>query len=154
MNQASGVRHMSDEPSAASSDHGALVARARAALDEIIDPCSSAAGLPAGLVTLGLVKAIDLQHDSVDGPLLVATLRVTGPGCVMAPVFVEEAQRRLAAVAGRGKAIVRFDATPDWEQSDMDPAYRERRRLALAQASRFVPPAPGANPQVKPGETA
>jgi metal-sulfur cluster biosynthetic enzyme len=111
-------------------------------LEEIVDPCSTAAGVPAGLVSMGLVRSIQLPSPATDGTLRV-TLTMTEPGCMMAAIFAENARERLAPLAGAdgfhdvSGVEVALDASQVWEPDDMAPAYRSRlvaareRRLPL-----------------------
>jgi metal-sulfur cluster biosynthetic enzyme len=111
-------------------------------LEEIVDPCSTAAGVPAGLVSMGLVRSIRLPSPAAAGPLRV-TLTMTEPGCLMAAIFAENARERLAPlVDAHGfhdvtAVDVGVDTTQVWEPDDMAPEYRRRltdarkRRLPL-----------------------
>jgi metal-sulfur cluster biosynthetic enzyme len=111
-----------------------------AVLEEIVDPCSTTAGVPAGLVSMGLVRSIQLPSPATEGTLRV-TLTMTEPGCLMAAIFAENARDRLAPLAGAdgfhdvtGVDVV-LDTTQVWEPDDMAPEYR--RRLAAARKRRL-----------------
>jgi metal-sulfur cluster biosynthetic enzyme len=111
-----------------------------AILEEIVDPCSTATGVPAGLVSMGLVRSVQLPSPATEGTLRV-TLTMTEPGCLMAAIFAENARERLTPLAGAdgfhdvtGVDVV-LDATQVWEPDDMAPEYR--RRLAAARRRRL-----------------
>lgn len=70
--------------------------RVTAALDEIKDPCSLAAGTPLGLAEMGLVKEIRI---GVDGAVAV-NLRLTSPFCHMIGFFKTEAIARIGRLPG------------------------------------------------------
>jgi metal-sulfur cluster biosynthetic enzyme len=117
-----------------------------AILEEIVDPCSTAAGVPAGLVSMGLVRSIQLPSPAAEGTgTLRVTLTMTEPGCLMAAIFAENARERLAPLAGTDgfhdvtEVDVRLDTTQVWEQDDMAPEYR--KRLAAARR-RLLPLTP------------
>jgi metal-sulfur cluster biosynthetic enzyme len=92
-------------------------------LDTIIDPCSRAAGAPAGLVDMGLVKTVDLQQ--IEGRTNVhVVVGVTEFGCMIGPSFAMEAYKRLAPLPGIGEVSVDLDDSFGWTPSDMSDAYR------------------------------
>jgi metal-sulfur cluster biosynthetic enzyme len=98
-----------------------------AVLNTIIDPCSRAAGAPAGLVDMGLVRELEVTATDA-GTEVRVTIGVTEYGCMIAPSFEVEARKRLGALAGVGALEVDLDSKFDWEPDDMSPDYR--RRLA------------------------
>jgi metal-sulfur cluster biosynthetic enzyme len=107
--------------------------RVRELLNEIIDPCSAARGVPIGLADMGLIRRI-----TVTGSDVVARLRVTGPGCMMFLDFERQA-RELLAEHSAGTVIIEWDPTPDWTPQDIEPSARQRlagRRNLLGLASR------------------
>jgi metal-sulfur cluster biosynthetic enzyme len=108
----------------------------RAALDEIIDPCSVVAGVPAGIVTLGLVRFLAVT-DSAEGVRVEARIGVTEPGCMMGPSFVVRARERLEALPGVAAVDIGLDHASDWDPADIDPVYASR--LAKARASKRLP---------------
>ena len=59
-------------------------------LDEIVDPCSVAAGTTIGLVEMGLIDTLEVADDAVTVGLLP-----TFPGCIYSGVFANEITRRL-----------------------------------------------------------
>jgi metal-sulfur cluster biosynthetic enzyme len=108
----------------------------RAALDEIIDPCSLVAGAPAGIVALGLVRFLAVT-DTAEGARVEARIGVTEPGCMMGPSFVVRARERLEALPGVAAVEVGLDHASDWDPGDIDPAYASR--LAKVRASKRLP---------------
>jgi metal-sulfur cluster biosynthetic enzyme len=103
----------------------ALVERLHAALDEVHDPCSVVAGVPAGLVEMGLVRALEVR-DGPGGATVRVAIGVTEPTCLMGPSFVSGARDRLRAVPGVARVEVTLSDDPDWTPLDMSPAYRAR----------------------------
>jgi metal-sulfur cluster biosynthetic enzyme len=110
-----------------------IKSEALALLNGIIDPCSRALGVPAGLVDLGLVSAVDVLPTS-EGPILRVALRLTEPGCMMAVPFVRESLTRLEALSGVWRLEVSIDHAFDWRPGDMSESYRSR--LAAHRAAR------------------
>ena len=102
----------------------AIEAAVRAALDAVVDPCSEVAGVPAGLLEMGLVRDLDIE--AVDaGATVRVTIGVTEPTCLMGPALASGARDRVSAVPG----VTRVEVTlcdDDWMPSDMAPAYRAR----------------------------
>ena len=104
-------------------------ARVWTTLNTIVDPCSRAAGAPAGIAEMGLVRQLEVHH-SPGG--------VTEPGCLMGAAFVNDARLRLRALPGVAEVHVSMDHAFDWTPADMSPAYqarleqlRQRRRAAV-----------------------
>lgn len=107
----------------------------RAVLNSVIDPCSAAAGAPAGLVEMGLVRGIALSRNP-DGLDIDIVLCVTEPGCVMGGSFAEEVKIRLSVLPGVRQVRVELDGAADWSPRDMTPEYRER--VAAVRRVRFA----------------
>jgi metal-sulfur cluster biosynthetic enzyme len=89
----------------------------RARLNEIPDPCSVTAGCAAGLVDMGMVRAIAVAGDEVR-----VTLALTEPGCAMALWFMSAIRRELGALPGVASVSVTLDAAARWDESAMTPA--------------------------------
>ncbi len=100
-------------------------AEVRRVLNDIVDPCSITAGVPAGLCDMGLIRAVE-----VSGPVgdqrIGLTVGVTEPGCFMIGPFAAEARARLLALAGVAEVALELDNGYDWTESMMAPDYRER----------------------------
>jgi metal-sulfur cluster biosynthetic enzyme len=107
----------------------------RAVLNSVIDPCSAAAGAPAGLVEMGLVRGISLSSNP-DGHDIDIILCVTEPGCVMGGSLAEEARVRLSALCGVRQVRIELDGTANWTPRDMTHEYRER--LAALRSARIA----------------
>jgi metal-sulfur cluster biosynthetic enzyme len=106
-------------------------------LNTIVDPCSRAAGAPAGIAEMGLVRQLEV-HNSPGGASIRVVIGVTEPGCLMGAAFVNEARTLLWALPGVAEVRVHLDQAYDWTPADMAPAYqarleqqRQRRRAAL-----------------------
>ena len=112
------------------------------ALAEVLDPCSVGRGVPAGLVDMGMVKAVELSSAS-DGQVIVTVeLRITSPACTFQPYFERGVRERLGAMAEVGEVRIRWDSEFDWSDDDMSPGLKQRLRekrhrlLAMADATR------------------
>ena len=97
----------------------------RTVLNSIIDPCSRAAGVPAGIVEMGLIRSVEVRQEPA-GASLTVTIRVTEPGCLMAYPFANEARKRLETLPGVVSIDVKIDHVCDWEPAAMSPEYRAR----------------------------
>ena len=98
----------------------------REVLEGIVDPCSEAIGAPAGLVSLGLVQDVEIDESPAQGAHLRVDLCVTEPGCLMAAIFKETAERELSTLPGVSAIDVRVDYRHVWDPDQMDPDYRLR----------------------------
>ena len=115
--------------------HGDLGESVRRALETIIDPCSQAMGVPAGLMSLGLVRDIAVDERLDGGACVRVTLCITEPGCLMAALFQEMAQRELLRLPGVGEVDIVVDHGHIWDPEQMEPGYR--RRLSEVRAARM-----------------
>jgi metal-sulfur cluster biosynthetic enzyme len=98
----------------------------RDALNEIVDPCSRAAGAPAGLVEMGMIPTITIS-EMPDGQAEIGVkLIVTHPFCMMSSIFINEIDQKLSAMAGVSKVSVEFDARDFWTPDLMTDEYRKR----------------------------
>jgi metal-sulfur cluster biosynthetic enzyme len=103
-----------------------------AELEAIKDPCSVGMGAPAGLVSMGLVRHVDVDETPA-GAHVSVSLCITEPGCWMAGVFCEKARTALLALPQVETVDVHVDYDVIWEPADMSVDYRallERRRSA------------------------
>jgi metal-sulfur cluster biosynthetic enzyme len=108
-------------------------------LNGIVDPCSATAGVPAGLVDMGLVSDICVEAISAERCNVAVTVGVTEVGCFMIGPFASEARSRLEALPDTAKVTVRLKPSVDWNPEDMSPALR-RRLEARRQAARLGGP--------------
>ena len=100
-----------------------------AALDGIVDPCSVAAGTPAGLAEMGIVDAVAIDGDAVSVRLLP-----TFAGCLFAGLFAEQAEQRVGALPWCRRVDVELAGDRIWTEARMSPALRARRERALLPA--------------------
>lgn len=94
-------------------------------LNQIVDPCSVAAGLPAGLVDMGLVETVSVKPGPA-GARVSVSLLTTHPFCMMGAVFISEATERLRALGGVGDVEVMLEGRSTWTPDRMSPGYAER----------------------------
>jgi len=97
----------------------------RRALNQVIDPCSVAAGCAAGLDDMGLVRSVSL-HDESAGTHVEVIIAVTEYGCLMGAPFATEAYKALCALPGVAHVEVLLDDRFDWVPEDMTHAYQSR----------------------------
>lgn len=109
-------------------------AEIRDAINGIADPCARIAGMAIGLDDYGLVRSVSVD---ASGDVEVA-IGVTGPACMYAPMFVAEAQARVAALPGVRSCAVRLDTSYAWTERDARPDTQ--LRLAAARAARSLRP--------------
>jgi len=113
----------------------------RRLVNQIIDPCSAARGVPIGLVDMGLLGEVNVLTEVDGGCGVEATMFVTGPSCLMSLEF-ESRARSLLEEAGAAWVRIRWDSDHVWTQDSIDPRARERllqRRSQLLTAARRPP---------------
>lgn len=83
--------------------------RVTAALSQVYDPCSIAAGRPTSLIDMRLVLGWTFEAGT-----LTVTFGVTFAGCTMAPHFTEAAARKLAQLPGVERVETVVDTSHIW----------------------------------------
>ena len=106
-------------------------------INEVVDPCSTVAGAPAGLVEFGLVRGVDLQRADTGAWNVCVRLMLTEPGCIMGGPFAVRVRNKLASVPSVASLDVRIESVGMWSEELMGKAYAAR--LAAARASRVIP---------------
>ncbi|MHA3700589.1 metal-sulfur cluster assembly factor [Jatrophihabitans sp. YIM 134969] len=118
--------------------------RVNAALAEVIDPCSVGRGVPAGLVDMGMVKAVERSVSEDGHSVVTVELRITSPACTFQPYFEREVLEKLGAVPDVDEVRIEWNRDFDWSDDDMSPALRQRlrdkRHRLLAMADAAGPP--------------
>ena len=97
-----------------------------ASLNEILDPCSVATGVKAGLVDLGLIRTLLFEPLKAGGYRAVTQVTVTHPFCTMAAVFLKEVRSHLLALDGVEDVEATLDEKTMWTPEMMSPEYRKR----------------------------
>lgn len=97
----------------------------REVLNEILDPCSITAGVPAGLCDMGLIREVAVRGEQGHQEVAL-TVGVTEPGCFMIGPFAAEARARLLALPGVIDVELELDNGWDWTESKMAPDYLEK----------------------------
>jgi metal-sulfur cluster biosynthetic enzyme len=122
-------------------DAASLREQISACLEAIVDPCSTASGAPAGLVSMGLVRdvAVDVRRH---GAQVRVTLCITEPGCLMGALFQLTAERELARLPGVAEVDVRVDHGHVWSPEQMTAEYRRRLAEVRAQRAKHMKPLP------------
>jgi metal-sulfur cluster biosynthetic enzyme len=109
-----------------------LEQRVRAALDEVVDPCSLGRSVPAGLVDMGMVCDVSVVgQDGADLDVRIE-LRTTSPGCAFQMYFDEQVKARVALLDGIGRITIDWNADFDWTDDDMSAGLKERLRARRA----------------------
>jgi metal-sulfur cluster biosynthetic enzyme len=117
----------------------------RRRLNTIVDPCSIAAGAPAGLVDMGLVREVTIREGS-DGTTVRVRIGLTEPGCMIGASFLVRARECLEPLAGIDHLDVQLQHDCDWTPNDMDPDYARDlgdRRAAQRASRQRGPGLPG-----------
>ena len=109
----------------------------RARLNAIVDPCSLAAGAPAGIADMGLVREVVVEETPA-GAVIRVRIGLTEPGCMIGASFVTRAHECLEPLAGVARVEVTLEHDCDWTPADLDPAYA--RRLDAVRANRRPAP--------------
>ena len=104
----------------------------RVVLDTIVDPCSRAAGAPAGISEMGMIPDIALLPGAGNQTNVYVHLIVTHPFCMMSSLFVKEISERVGALDGAGEVEVNLDPGTLWTPDMMTPEYAERLEVARA----------------------
>lgn len=113
-------------------------AEVRARLNAIVDPCSLAAGAPAGIDEMGLVRAVNIKA-TPGGAVIRVRIGLTEPGCMIGASFVARAHECLEPLPGVASVEVTLEHDCDWTPADLDPGYA-RRLHAVREARRSAPP--------------
>jgi metal-sulfur cluster biosynthetic enzyme len=95
-------------------------------LNQIIDPCSRATAVPAGLVDMGLVRALDIQRSEDGAARVSVALCVTHPFCMMPAIFLHEVEKRLKTFPEIASSDVSLDVTTLWTEDLMSEEYRSK----------------------------
>lgn len=95
-------------------------------LNGIVDPCSAAAGAPAGLDDMGLIRKVLIELAPKGGIRLTVVIAVTEYGCLLGAAFAHSAYEILTNLADIEEVNVNLDSQFDWTPEDMTPAYRSR----------------------------
>jgi metal-sulfur cluster biosynthetic enzyme len=95
-------------------------------LAEIVDPCAAARGTNHDVVSMGLLKTIEIEEDAV-----TVRMRLTSPACFMVPYFIRETEQRVGSIDGVESVTLETDAGLDWMPEMMSEEARDRRRKYL-----------------------
>ena len=109
-----------------------LEVKVRDVLNQIVDPCSAAAGAPAGLIDMGLISRLSVQP-CADGQLVIAVqIRLTEPTCLMGYAFTATARESLARLPGAAHVTVDLDTAMSWNPDQIIANYARRLNNARA----------------------
>ncbi len=95
-------------------------------LNQIIDPCSRATAVPAGLVDMGLVRGLDIHRNDDGTARVTVSLCVTHPFCMMPAIFLHEVEKRLRTFPEIRSSDVSLDVTTLWTEDLMSGEYRSK----------------------------
>jgi metal-sulfur cluster biosynthetic enzyme len=111
----------------------ALSDRLMCQLNQIMDPCSIATALPAGLVDMGLVRSLEIEHSANGALHAQVKICITHPFCMMAAVFLHEVEKRLRQFPQIETFNVRLDESAMWTEEFMSDEYRKRLKVHRAE---------------------
>jgi len=115
----------------------AEVALVRAALDEVLDPCSVGRGLDAGIVDMGLLVAleVDLDAGSPAAGRVAIELRLTSPACTFQLYFDRTIRERLGRLdfVDPARVTIAWSDRFDWSDSEMSQQVIDRMRERIQQ---------------------
>jgi metal-sulfur cluster biosynthetic enzyme len=123
-----------------SADEATVRTRALEAINRVTDPCSEVAGVPAGLVDMGLVSSLALTPAADDqGMRFDIDLRIglTEPSCLMGASFLPRLREALTAMEEVHHVHVGLDPDYVWSAASMSASLRER--LAQRQSAQTRP---------------
>jgi metal-sulfur cluster biosynthetic enzyme len=95
----------------------------RDALQQVVDPCSIATGVPISLVDMGLVKSVELQ-----GSTAAVELIVTSPLCTQIGIITTQIEKVVGRLAGVAEVSVTVDTRTEWWPELMTAEAHERLR--------------------------
>lgn len=95
-------------------------------LNGIVDPCSAATALPAGIVDMGMIRDVTFHQGEGGAVECSVTLCITHALCMMTGIFVQEIQQRLQSDARISDVRVLLDRDTVWTEELMSPQYRAR----------------------------
>jgi metal-sulfur cluster biosynthetic enzyme len=100
--------------------------RVRAALREVVDPCSVATGSHLNIVEMGLVKSVNVTDGHVD-----IEMRLTTPACHMVAYFHEEIDDRVSGLTGVDSVDLETDDGFEWSEEMLSPEAKRRRQRVM-----------------------
>ncbi|MFJ3802515.1 metal-sulfur cluster assembly factor [Streptomyces sp. NPDC090088] len=115
-------------------------ARVREVLNGIIDPCSTVAGVPAGMDDMGMISEIRLGDSGPDGRRIGVGITLTDPTCMLLTTFVNETRIRLSALPGVTGVDVTLDHETEWTEDRLAPHYRQQLDAHRAEKRRRLLP--------------
>lgn len=109
-----------------------------AALRQVFDPCSMAAGTPLDIVDMGLVLGVKAEADGA----VTITLRPTSLMCTMIASIAQQAVACAEAVGGVTSVHVEVDGTEPWSEAAMSSRGRSALRARRERSKAEVPVGP------------
>lgn len=141
MGAQAGAQGFRVEPGSIVSGPTSLVSQVNHALNRVVDPCSVGRGVPAGLVDMGMVKSVEVLHDT-GGHRARVTLRITSPGCHLQMWFTQRVTDEITALPDIAGVDVLWSDVFDWSDDDMSDSLKSRlrakKRVALAAHQRSL----------------
>lgn len=95
----------------------------RAALQNVVDPCSIATGVPISLIDMGLVKRVD-----VDAGVVTVELIVTSPMCMQVGLIRGRVEEVVSQLPGIDRVVIDIDARAEWWPEMISPDAQARLR--------------------------
>lgn len=123
------------EPSPTRTPAGVMPDEILTALENVVDPCSFAAGRPMNLVEMGLVEAVDITESGQ----VTIRLSLTSPSCMMLGQIMDQIDKFVMPLCGGERPRITFDDGLSWTPDRIRGAareHRERRQQVLVSLSR------------------
>lgn len=87
-------------------------------LNKVCDPCGLAQGLSLGIIDMGLVRSISVEHNSSKWNISIG-IRFTSAGCYYFPYFENEIRSQLGDHSRVNSLEVTWDNVIDWTPEDL-----------------------------------
>ena len=97
-----------------------------AAIDEVVDPCSQAMGVPIGLAEMGMATVDRLDTTGAD---VSVRLRLTSPCCAYGPTMARAVEEQLRALPAVRTATVSIDHSAQWSPTMLTQPAQQRLQV-------------------------
>jgi metal-sulfur cluster biosynthetic enzyme len=101
------------------------------ALEQVVDPCSIATGVPIGLASMGLIEDVRCEGGQVH-----IVLRLTSPICWQAANILRQSEAKIGQLEGVVSVNCEIDAAAEWSMELINPVYLGRLRALRPHAKR------------------
>lgn len=102
-----------------------LAERILAAANQILEPCGLAQGLSVGMVDMGLIRGVDVEHRDSGWSVRVRA-RVTSPDCLHFVYFERELRAAITEILEVAEINIEWTDGSDWTPDEMSDSLREQ----------------------------